>query len=489
MPVAAASPGAAPGRVLRVLLTFTVSILTAYLACGPTIIPYDGDIMLRVTQSLVNRHSFQIVDPIFHLNQPYSSYGPAVSVLLVPFYAAGRLLAGNGLFLVPLFEPLLTALTAAVVMLLLVELGIRWRRSLLVALAFAFGTLAWQYATRLFSEPVIALCLLSAVLCLQYYRRTTEARWLALAGCGLAITVTARIDSVLLLALPVAVYAALLVARTPLRSFRRGLHLLAMAAPMAAGLGLMLAYNWLRFGGPLQTGYAADLAMGFSTPFFQGLYGLLLSPGAGLLVVAPVLVVAALGWRTFLAQQRGLTLLIAALLALRVLFYASWWLWDGGANLGPRLLVPLVPLLILPLAWVSWSRWRTLLGLPLLAVSVGIEVLAQLVPYETYYNQVADRLWPAGATHLCDGCGILPIYRGIRAVKDVMDFSPAYSPLLGQTRLLLQGQMAPFWKSAAVVAPLAFLIVALLIWRTWRFAGLIDEGPPHRERPSLDRVA
>jgi hypothetical protein len=148
-----------------------------------------------------------------------------------------------------------------------------------------------------------------------------------------------------------------------------------------------------------------------------------------------------------------------------------------------------VPLLILPLAWVSWSRWRTLLGLPLLAVSVGIEMLAQLVPYETYYNQVADGLWPAGATHLCDGCGILPIYRGIRAVKDVMDFSPAYSPLLGQTRLLLQGQVAPFWKSAALVAPLAFLIVALLIWRTWRFAGLIDEGPPHRERPSLDRVA
>src|ERR1700682_988324 len=73
-PVAAASPGAAPGRVMRALLPFTVAILTAYLACGPTVIPYDGDIMLRVTQSLVNRHSFQIVDPVFHLNQPYSSY-------------------------------------------------------------------------------------------------------------------------------------------------------------------------------------------------------------------------------------------------------------------------------------------------------------------------------------------------------------------------------------------------------------------------------
>ena len=487
--MAAASPVAAPGRVLRVLLTFTVAVLTAYLACGPTIIPYDGDIMLRVTQSLVNRHSFQIVDPIFHLNQPYSSYGPAVSLLLVPFYAAGRLLAGNGLLLVPLFEPLLTSLTAAVVILLLVELGISWRRSLFVALAFAFGTLAWQYATRLFSEPLIALCLVSAVLCLQYYRRTALARWLALAGCTMAVALTARLDSVLLLALPVAVYAAVLVARARMSALRQLLHLLAMAAPMTAGFALMLAYNWLRFGGPLQTGYAADLAMGFSTPFFEGLYGLLLSPGTGLFVFAPVLIMTALGWRTFLARHRGLALVIVLLLAMRVLFYATWWLWDGGANLGPRLLVPLVPLLILPLAWISWSGWRRRLGVALLAVSVGIEVLAQLVPYETYYNQVAERLWPAGATHLCDGCGILPVYRGIRAVKDVMDFNPSYSPLIGQARLLVQGQVAPFWQSAALLAPVAFLIVALLIWRAWRFARLIDEGPPHRERPSLESVA
>jgi hypothetical protein len=84
---------------------------------------------------------------------------------------------------------------------------------------------------------------------------------------------------------------------------------------------------------------------------WAGLYGLLCSPAASLFVYCPLALtgVAALAllWR----QDRRTAALLGGTVILVVLFYAQLGNWIAGRSYGPRYLVTIVPLLLLPLAW------------------------------------------------------------------------------------------------------------------------------------------
>ena len=77
-------------RDLAILLLALTGLV--YLLSGPVFYGYDGEIMYRVSESVVLRHSIVISDPIYHYAQPYSPYGIATSLALLPFVALGQLL-------------------------------------------------------------------------------------------------------------------------------------------------------------------------------------------------------------------------------------------------------------------------------------------------------------------------------------------------------------------------------------------------------------
>jgi hypothetical protein len=125
------------------------------------------------------------------------------------------------------------------------------------------------------------------------------------------------------------------------RRLRYGLAVLAAA-------GLILLENQLRWGNPLEGGYAGDHGFetllpysgrpGFSYPLFFGLLSALFAFGKGLVWFTPGL---------FLRYPRSpepdreadLRLLYRVWVAVVVgllLVYARWWAWYGGASWGPR---------------------------------------------------------------------------------------------------------------------------------------------------------
>jgi len=87
----------------------------------------------------------------------------------------------------------------------------------------------------------------------------------------------------------------------------------------------------------------------FSAPFFQGLYGLTLSPGKGLLWYTPLFFASLAAWPAFFRRHRIEALLAAAVVVVNILFYAPWYLWWGGHSWGPRFLVTVLPFAALPL--------------------------------------------------------------------------------------------------------------------------------------------
>jgi hypothetical protein len=172
----------------------------------------------------------------------------------------------------------------------------------------------------------------------------------------------------------------------------RGLALLAAGAlPPLAVLG---AYQTAAFGHPLRTGYAyvvyptfaAGMAsgwLGISWPRPAALFGMLIGRSRGLLYLSPVLALGFVGLvRGFRQRQDGALAVVIALMLLN----ASYYMWWGGAALGPRHLVPALPFLAigLPLAFSASGCGGASPG-PLLLISVVNQLVAvavsALVPF------------------------------------------------------------------------------------------------------------
>jgi hypothetical protein len=166
---------------------------------------------------------------------------------------------------------------------------------------------------------------------------------------------------------------------------------IAAAGAVVALIPLAL-YNWVAFGTLFKLGYEG--VVGFAG-MQQGLFGLTYPKPAivsrilggaekGLIWVAPILVVAPIGWGLMNARRatRDLGIVAAAVAAIVVLINASYVYWDGGSSTGPRLSVPAIGFLALGLGplWV-WRRSAVVrAGLTaLLAFSMALNLIIAAV--------------------------------------------------------------------------------------------------------------
>jgi hypothetical protein len=317
---------------------------------------------------------------------------------------------------------------------------------------------------------VIALCLVGSLLFLRHYQRRWEWRWLVLAGALSGTAVLMRWDSVLLVATPIGLYGLVAMIRRPGTMLRRAVELTVLGAPIVAAAAVDLAYDLFRFHEVLGGPYKAD-PLGFSTPLPKGLFGLWLSPGVGVFVYTPLLLMSVIAWRWFYQRWPREAILILALFLLRSVFFGRYWAWEGGATWGPRHLVPLIPLLLVPVAFVPRKRWLEVGAVALGVVGVLIQVLGQLVPYGLYYGTVVPQLM----TQLgyCSACLPFPGVQS-QAVNAITDFDLRYVPLVVQVRYLLNGVIAPAWGPIALVIPVLVFATGMVMVRMRRLAGQLD---------------
>lgn len=135
------------------------------------------------------------------------------------------------------------------------------------------------------------------------------------------------------------------------------------AISLVAGLGLCLLENWIRRGGMLDFGYPGE---GFSTPFFYGLAGQLVSPARGIVWYIPAFFCGAI----LLMHRKSLQPLTARMVLYSFVFclllmgvYAKWHAWHGAWYWGPRFLLPLsffsaLYFVLLAKLWWHESMWK-----------------------------------------------------------------------------------------------------------------------------------
>jgi hypothetical protein len=267
---------------------------------------------------------------------------------------------------------LMTALTAGLLFLLSRRLGASRRVGLLLSIAFALGTWAWPHSKTGFSEPGTSLMLTSTMLALvAHWQRPT--RWSPfwvglLAGC----VVLTRASTMLFL--PIFALMCLVGMRTSegvRHDARRAVRTLGLFA--AGGVLPAIAFSvnaWLRFGSLVDSGYQT---VPYTTPPAEGLFGLFLSPGKGLVWYAPIVVVVLFGLRFSWNAQRRYALTVGLIVAAHLFVYARFEVWSGEAAYGPRYLLPLLPLIVAlaaPVIGLGRQWWRG----ALIATAIGVAV-------------------------------------------------------------------------------------------------------------------
>ncbi len=333
----------------------------------------------------------------------YSKKSIGQSLAASPLYWAGlHLLPAVGLVQITMLtNVLITALTGAMIFLLLIELGFSLRTGVAGSMAFGLGTSAWPYAKTFFGEPLAALCLLASFyLLVRGRQRRLSLERGAFAGLLFGLAVSSRAAN-LALAPGFIAYIIFIAHRNRRASGRNYRQTAGFVLTLLVVLLLLGEYNYTRFGSPLASGYTAQ--EGFTAFLPTSLYGFLFSPGKSIFVYSPVLLLSLLGLPLFWRRFRAETLLIGWIAAAYVLVYGLWFMWWGGWSWGPRFLVPLLPFLILPLAslidtisargrWIRWSAAAVIL------VSVGVQMAGVLVDFNQYLADLLAKGVPAEAT-------------------------------------------------------------------------------------------
>ncbi len=432
----------------------------------------DGEVMFQTTAALVTEGKLALPPAVGlpqivagHDGRFYSKYDPGLPLLAAPFYLAGDWLAAinhaHRTQVAALAVLLLPGLAAAVTLTALFALA----RSLappgdarppLLTVAAGIGTPLWWYGRVLFPEALLA-CALTAAVTLTVRAANRPAR-LILAGAAFGAGMLTR-AALAIYALPLAVLVLYEsargqagrsetgeeISRAQLAGAMRLMWIALGALPFAAGV---LIHNALRFGDAFSTGYAGE---SFSTSLWQGVSGLLLSPGKGVWLYAPPLLLSVALWPRFWRAQRALACFLALAWAVALPFYGSWWAWDGGWAWGPRLLVPLLPLSCLPLLTLPADRrWGWAAALTIASGGL-VNLLGVLTNPATHYARLAA-------------------HHANPAMQAA--FSVTGAPIAGALRLLVAGQTEPLalfhlntsglpltWQVGAPVLALAGLII------------------------------
>jgi len=234
---------------------------------------------------------------------------------------------------------------------------------LITAVTF-LGTPTWSYGRSLFVEPYLIFFTVTAY-ALGFRNKLPLV-------CGLLIGLGVMMKPPYLLVLaPLAVLYLFQ---------KRWLQLVFLGVGPVIATAFVLYLNNKLYGSP----FRAPQPWAFSTPL-EGIFGIFFSFRNGLLPFAPAIILALFGWPIFWHQHRNEALCLIAACLSYFLLVACWKIWWGGYCYGPRLLMPVVPLLFVGMVAVPQMKlWKTIwfpcIAILLCLVSVLINFLGA-IPY------------------------------------------------------------------------------------------------------------
>jgi hypothetical protein len=236
------------------------------------------------------------------------------------------------------------------------------------------------------------------------------------------------------------------------------------ALGFAPWVGVMLLYNWARWGSVLSFGPKPTSA--FASKTWIGVFGMFLSPGKSIFLYAPPLLLTVFALPTLLRKHRDLLLAILVTVGPVVYVSASLIFWNGDYAWGPRYLVFAAPVLLLPGVMVfdeklqaarGWARrgLRALLA-SVMAVGIFVQVLGSAFYWDLWIRVgfTAAEKWlgkpnTGGSEFMRLGVGCGACFEQMYA----LNWLPPFQPIVGHWWLMKHVPWNHDWIRAEADAP------------------------------------
>jgi hypothetical protein len=305
-------------------------------------------------------------------------YNPGQSLFFLPVYYFAQTLSNNdgeryytAAFIVSFINFFIHAFCAWLLFNIALSLKASTKKSLFVALVFCLTSYSFSFAQSTYEHHFEMFFILLAYYFIISNNLNRNAKY-----AGIAIALGLLFRSTTILAVP-----GILIL---VSSNRQRLYFLLYLLP---GVLVILLYNYFRFGNFLESGYnlAWQSTIGNDESIWslnrvpRSAFGFLFSPGKGLLIFSPTILIGLWGAKKFLIKYQELSVSVAMLCAFYLFLFSMNFAWHGSIwAFGPRYILPLLPFLYLPLTQLKLRKWIY----PLLFVSALGQVLFISVNYK-----------------------------------------------------------------------------------------------------------
>lgn len=356
--------------------------------------------------------------------QQYSLYGPLLPLVSLPAYKVASWLEGQS------SEPGTAQITradyvalgtnqwiSALIVVLLFTTALCWGTpfywALGVSVAAAFTTMLLPYSRDFFTQPLVALCVFSAFRLLLFTRNAGSRAGLAWASLMIGAAVLTRMDMIVILP------GFLLCGFHALRKMDSGVtwrDIGLLLIPLLACLLGLIVFDWYRWGIWFFSPYSS---LPFTTPLIDSLPRFIYSHDLSVFLFNPLLipsmVLMVYTWREAWWLWSGILVSDICYLIL----VASYVDYHGGICPGPRYLLALMPLNLMPLLLgLGMPGMRTLVTGMVLAVC-GVAGLmmngyaawvdyTQAVPAWTFWSGVISN-WLGVGTEFSKLTNLVPL--------------------------------------------------------------------------------
>jgi hypothetical protein len=447
-----------PDRADRgVAVTLGLCFFLFYLLLWPGhVFGTDEVTVYETARALWERGDLAIPDAGPHVfrgrdGRPYGHFAIGQSVLLLPWYGLGKLAlaalpeawlpgfagrarppAGGSVEIAAttLYAPFASAVLVAIFFVFERRLGASLRGALLASLLLGAATYAATMSKFLLRHTSEAILILAAMLCWLRFHKTASLRALLAGSCAASLLVLVSVPATLAgPALAGYLGWALWLRRDSLRSHPALLArtALAIGLPPAVAIGVHMMLNHWLWGRWLESPMVAQRTL-FETPFYVGAFGHLLSPGGSVFLYSPILLLAPWTFAGFWRTHRAELLTMIAVALTFFVVHSTFWSWTGlWSAPGPRYLLLVVPLFMLPLGpWLDCLRsvrgWAAVAVLG--TAGAWIQLVLMAAPWGSVIRSMEYEKWEA------------PRYEFM--------FIPDQSPIVGSARALAAGYLAPW---------------------------------------------
>ena len=368
------------------LLIFCLISLIYFLSAKGNIEITDTYFSIQTAKAIVTNHSLSAEGcrgGYCHKSELdgkyYSKYGLGLAFIFTPYVLLAQNIATfTGIpedqlinFLVSFYNIFFGAGACVIMFYLIRFFGNTKRISLIMALLLGLGTFCWRYSVWDFSETTQMFFLFLTIYC--FLKNSPKEIGLG----ALSFSCLLLLKTIYIFYLPIFLLYILMRNKENTKGLfaRAGIFIFITLLC----LGFILFLNYIRFGEFLEFGYGQEAVNFYLSGIKEHAAKLLYWFDKGVFIYNPLFILGILGYFKFFKTFRKEAIFFISIAALNFILTCMWYSWHGGSSWGPRFLVPVAPLWLIPCYIFFYKKniVKTIL-ISLIFLSVSIQVISIL---------------------------------------------------------------------------------------------------------------